>query len=228
MGKNYDTFMSENLEIRITGDNSPTLYNAAVGETYHSQYGAVAESKHIFIDSALRAVSGSRLRVLEVGFGTGLNAWLTWEYARSAGVKVEYVSVELYPVEQAVYEQLRYAAVAEEQERFLALHRVEWDEPQRMDECFVLHKHHADFLTLELCGEYDVVYFDAFSPERQGAMWQQVVFERIYAAMRSGGVLTTYCAKGVVRRTLQAVGFCVERLQGPVGGKREILRARKG
>lgn len=205
------------VRIQQTEDGSPTLYSESVGEHYHSLYGARAESMHIFIEAGLRACTKSPIRIFEVGMGTGLNAYLTLLENRPC----YYETIEKYPIEETL------ACNLYEDELFRALHQVEWEKEISLTPMFLFHKRQADLLQLtwsEL--PFDVVYFDAFSPERQPEMWEESIFADIYSHMNQGGILTTYCAKGEVRRRLQRVGFRVERLPGPKG-KREILRAIK-
>ena len=217
------------LEIQPTADGSATLFVPALDEHYHSVKGAYTESLHIFRDCAYRYAaerSAERpLRLLEVGFGTGLNAAVT-AMAATAECPVHYITLEKYPVEPRLVDSLGYGAFVEDQ-IFTAIHAAPWEQPTAITPHFTLEKRCCDLLTTPLPDDIDIVYFDAFAPEKQPEMWAPEVFARIYAAMRPGGVLTTYCAKGAIRRLLQSVGFTVERLAGPVGGKREILRATK-
>ena len=183
-------------------------------------FGAENESKHVFIEAGYLAANGNSLSVLEIGFGTGLNAWLTLKQAVVMRRSTYYEAVELYPVDCAVAGELSDDVV------FRAMHAAVWDEPVEMAPGFVLHKRNVDLLQSTFAGSFDVVYFDAFSPAVQPEMWSVEVFSNIYASMNPDAILTTYCAKGDVRRRMQSVGFHVERLPGPTG-KREILRARK-
>lgn len=211
--------------IETTADGSPTLYVPQLDEHYHSVKGARTESQHIFIEMGLKACLLPAPRVLEVGFGTGLNALLTLEEAERSGRRVHYTGLEHYPLSWDEAEALHYSLRPE----FRALHEAPWGQAVELSPAFVLRKLLLDVTRadgLELPGA-DVVYFDAFAPEKQPEMWAEPVFRRLFACLSAGGILTTYCAKGAVRRLLQAVGFAVERLPGPPGGKREMLRARK-
>lgn len=211
----------------ITTDGSQTLYIPELDEHYHSVKGAVTESLHVYVglgfEHALANPELVRpLRVFEVGFGTGLNALLTLEAAVREGVEVRYTSVELYPLSWQEAQAMSYGDPV----TFQRIHEQEWNQAVSVNDRFTLHKVQGDILSIEI-PEADVVYFDAFAPEKQPELWTVELFQKIYDAMAEGGVLTTYCAKGVVRRMLQEVGFSVERLQGPPGGKREVLRAKK-
>lgn len=214
-------------EIEITADGSATIYVPHLDEHYHSVKGALTESLHIFRDCAFMHASptDATLRVLEIGFGTGLNAVVT-AMAANEERKAHYISLELYPVAPEMIACLNYGELVDN-DLLLLLHNAKWDEPQEITTNFTLEKLQCDFTQCELPQNIDVVYFDAFAPEKQPEMWSEELFARIFEAMSPNGVLTTYCAKGEIRRRLQRVGFEVERLQGPPGGKREILRATK-
>ena len=202
--------------IELTADGSPTLFVPALDEHYHSVKGARTESVHIFIDMGLRACPLPAPRVLEVGFGTGLNALLTWDEAERTGRPVRYTTLELYPLSVDEALALGYEGAAG---RLRALHEAEWEMPVELSPHFTLRKCRADFTTCSLpAAAFDLVYFDAFAPDKQPAMWSEERFATLFAALSPGGILTTYCAKGEVRRRLQRAGFTVERLPGPPGG----------
>lgn len=224
--------------IERTEDGSATLFVPELNEHYHSTKGARTESQHIFIDMGLKASAAPSPHILEIGFGTGLNAWLTLKEAEESCRDVHYTGVELYPLEWQTIEQLNYVpndkqiTVNNEQQTaiglFKQLHTSPWEEDVRLTPHFTLRKVQEDINKWKVEGSrFNLVYFDAFAPEKQPEMWSQELFNRIYVLLAKDGILTTYCAKGVVRRMLQAAGFLVERLPGPPGGKREILRARK-
>ena len=228
-------------KIWITEDGSHTLFSEMAGQTYHSSHGAVQESRHIFISQlpikSGQLVDGDVLSVLEIGFGTGLNALLTACWAKENGVRVEFSTIELYPLERSVYCELNYGGLFGCEELFLRLHEAEWDAGlQPVIAEFAINKNKRDIVewldsrqstvNSQQLGLYDVVFFDAFSPEAQPELWTEDVFRDVYGLMKEGGVLTTYCAKGDVRRAMLAAGFRVEKLQGPPG-KRHILRAVK-
>ena len=190
------------MNIELTADGSNTLFVPELNEHYHSVKGALTESEHIFIRMGLEHHPSPTPRVLEIGFGTGLNAFLTLLYADKAQRLVRYTTLERYPVPSELIEQLDYPEriCPERAADFYALHRAAWEEDVQITPYFTLHKIQTDFTAL---------------------------FARLFECLNPGGILTTYCAKGVVRRTLQVVGFTVERLPGPPEGKREILRASK-
>ena len=215
-------------ELLITEDGSHTLFVPEIDECYHSSHGAIQESRHIFIESGLKHCTKKEIRVLEIGFGTGLNAFLTLIEAEGGSKKIRYTSLEKYPVEVEKAFQLNYSDLIapEFKEIFEKLHTSLWNEVAQISTFFSLKKVEADFTKYDFTEKYDVIFFDAFSPEKQPEMWTVEQFEKLYKCCNFEAVLTTYCAKGDIRRAMQKAGFKVERLQGPPG-KREILRGIK-
>ena len=214
------SILNSQFSILSTADGSNTLYSEQFGEHYHSTFGAVNESNHVFIEAGYLATTVEPVSVLEIGLGTGLNAWLTLQQADKLHRHTCYEAIERYPIDEATVHELSDDAV------FRNLHTAPWEQPVEITPEFVLHKRKSDLLQTTFSRKFDVIYFDAFSPAVQPEMWNRDIFARLHAAMNPGAILTTYCAKGEVRRTMQSVGFSVERLPGPVG-KREILRTRK-
>ncbi len=221
----------EKPEIMITEDGSRTLYFPSLDESYHSFHGALAETMHIFINAGLRFVASqtSSITLFEMGFGTGLNALMTFMETRSLGIaQVHYVSVEAYPVERAVCRALDYPSLMTAQDAgavFEKMHALPWGTPAPVSPHFMLHKIEASMEAVELEKEhFDLVYYDAFAPNLQPELWSEALFRRVYGAMRPGAVLVTYSAKGAVKRALRGAGFSLESLPGPKG-KREITRA---
>lgn len=211
--------------IEQTDDGSKTLFVPGLNEHYHSTKGALTESQHVFIDMGMSRVDKDNINILEIGFGTGLNAFLTLLKAKEAGKQVKYTTLELYPLSWDIVEELDYTG----NPLFARIHKTGWGIPAKITEAFSLLKLKVDFTEyrFESFLSFDVVYFDAFAPEKQPEMWSQPLFDYLYSIMAAGSVLTTYCAKGIIRRMLRHSGFEVERLAGPPGGKREILRATK-
>ena len=223
------------VEVRTTADGSPTLYVPALNEHYHSHHGAAQESRHVFIAAGLRPLlatgrsQNDSLSVLEVGLGTGLNALLTLEAAQAAGAAVAYDGYETLPLPTATV-----AALAPQWEgtpalsaAFYQLHAAPWAEAFLLAPGFTLTKLLAPMQAAELpAGHYDLIYFDAFAPEKQPELWTEDVFKKLYAAAAPGAVLVSYCAQGQFRRNLRAAGWLTEKLPGPPG-KREMTRARK-
>ena len=217
------------MKLEQTADGSYTLYVPELDEHYHSVKGALTESKHIFIDMGLKHAAATEPRILEIGLGTGLNCFLTLMEAEASRRKVHYTGIERFPLTLEVVRSLDYPSVIGQghTEDYFAIHQAPWEEDVELSPWFTLHKTEGDFTRHQFEKGYDIIYFDAFAPEKQPEMWSQPLFDILYSILNEGGILTTYCAKGVVRRMLQAAGFKVERLPGPPGGKREILRATK-
>ncbi|NJL13544.1 MAG: tRNA (5-methylaminomethyl-2-thiouridine)(34)-methyltransferase MnmD [Microscillaceae bacterium] len=217
------------LEIQITGDGSFTLYSPAFQEIYHSRHGAFTESQHVFIEGGLKYVleKAERIQILEVGFGTGLNAWLT-ALALPTAARVMYIGLEPFPVSEQMVSQLNFEAVLPFAATlpFSALHQAPWNVASLINPQFELLKIKATLEEWPGASSLDLVYFDAFAPEKHPALWELPVFEKIAAMMHPQGVLVSYCAKGQFKRHLKAVGFAVESLPGPPG-KREMTRAIK-
>ena len=214
--------------LQQTLDGSHTIYIPEMDEHYHSTNGAIQEALHIYINKAYNFSAAANPTVFEVGFGTGLNALLTANEAEKQKRKTAYISIEKYPVSKEEYSQLNYANLIGEQSAYLfnKIHEANWNEFVQISDYFYLKKLHADITDLPEIPFADVLYFDAFAPNKQASMWSSEIFQYLYEHTNENGVLTTYCAKGDVRRTLQSVGYRVERTDGPPG-KREMLRGRK-
>ena len=214
--------------LETTADGSPTLYVPSMDEHYHSINGAVQESQHVYIGAGLNffvyscGCKRKEIKALEFGFGTGLNAFLTALEAEKQQIKIYYTALEKYPLSQTVTNQLNYSA--SDQSLFHRIHQSEWERPISITPFFTLHKLSLDFVSFDFPNRYDLVYYDAFAPDRQPEVWSQELFDKLFSAMNAGGVLTTYCAKGSVRQMMQQAGFAVERIPG-ASGKREMLRA---
>ncbi|MGN0228461.1 MAG: tRNA (5-methylaminomethyl-2-thiouridine)(34)-methyltransferase MnmD [Muribaculaceae bacterium] len=217
------------MELELTADGSYTLYVPELNEHYHSVKGALTEAQHIFIDMALRHSHAESPRILEIGFGTGLNCLLTALEAQSTHCHIHYTGIEHYPLSLDVLQRLDYPNLVgnDSADLYYALHRAPWGEPTDITPHFTLLKIENDFTRYTFSPGFDIIYFDAFAPEKQPEMWTQRLFDHLFEVLNPGGILTTYCAKGVVRRMLQSAGFMVERLPGPPAGKREIIRATK-
>jgi len=216
-------------EIVKTSDGSTTIHLPGWNENYHSTHGAIQESNHVFIDKGFSVISKSEISILEIGFGTGLNCFLTLLEAAKRKISINYIGVEAYPVTTEEAEQLNYVSelnIDKNQPDFNQLHDVTWEERHQITERFFLQKRKQFFKDIEAVNQFDLVYFDAFGAEHQPELWTVEIFNIMFNAMKQNGVLVTYCAKGSVRRAMQEVGFTVERLDGPPG-KREMLRAIK-
>ena len=216
-------------KIITTADGSKTIQIEDWNEQYHSIHGAIQEAYHVFIKNGLSLFQHRRLSILEIGFGTGLNAFITLLESEKRGLDISYKGVEAYPVVPEELEQLEYAGALEArdfEQFFLKMHRTSWEESHTIATNFSLTKQQSDFREITDINVFDLIYFDAFGARVQPELWTEEVFAIMYMALKRDGVLVTYSAKGSVRRAMQAVGFIVERLPGPPG-KREMLRALK-
>ncbi len=216
-------------EIIITSDGSTTIHLPDWNEQYHSKHGAIQEAIHVFIEAGLHQISQSEVSILEIGFGTGLNAFITLLESKNQSLKIDYVGVEAYPVGKEEIVALNYVDELKAKEYdtyFRKMHDVEWEKRMEIDKNFFLTKRQQFFQDISDENQYDLIYFDAFGARNQPELWTEEIFLKMFTAMKDNGVLTTYAAKGSVRRAMLAVGFEVERLPGPPG-KREMLRAKK-
>lgn len=215
-------------ELRLTNDGSHTFYVPELDEPYHSIHGAIQESLHIFIGQGFCYLSHRSLSILEIGFGTGLNALLSLAEAEKRGVEVQYHGIEKYPINYEEYSSLNYEKIIEgiPPGSLMKLHQGTWGEADRITDNFTLTKEMADIRTINPKGPFDLVYFDAFAPQKQADLWSEEVFCNIYKALKTGGILVTYTSMGIVKRALRSCGFSVKRAPGPPG-KRHTLRATK-
>lgn len=217
-------------ELFKTDDGSDTLFVRELGEHYHSTFGAVQESMHIFISSGLRQYDKPELNLFEVGFGTGLNAYLTALETIRTKQTIRYTTIEKYPLTSEIWTTLNYPAFIPEgnPELFRKIHEAPWNEEVKIDEYFSILKLPSDLTVFDYRALplFDLIYFDAFSPEKQPELWETKIFHQLAEHSAPMAKIVTYCAKGVVRRSLIEAGFTVERIPGPPG-KREILRGTK-
>ena len=214
-----------------TKDNSLTLFVPELDEHYHSIHGALQESQHVFIKAGLREFSAeTSVNILEVGFGTALNALLTALELQNSGQEIFYHGLEKYPLTDEEWPQLEYASAtgnSRAENIYKALHQAPWESSMEVIPRFILRKQKADLREVKLAEEeYHLIYFDAFAPSAQEDLWTEQVFEKMYRCLMPGGLLVTYCVKGSVRRNMKAAGFEVEKIPGPPG-KREMARAWK-
>lgn len=215
------------LEVLTTGDQSPTLYNEELNETYHSRHGARQESEHVYIASGLDELTHlNSIRVFEMGFGTGLNILLAHQFSQKHKIALEVTTIELFPLDKEVWSQLDFSVNIEEKEMFSQLHELPWEEKNVLNSSFSLLKRKLALADIPYQNAFDIIFFDAFGPDKQPDLWTPEIFTLLFNALDQNGVLVTYSAKGQVRRDLQSVGFEVERIPGPPG-KREMLRAKK-
>ena len=216
--------------LMITEDGSHTIYIPEMDEHYHSVHGAIQESLHIYIEQGLLQTTKTDLSVLEIGFGTGLNAYLTYCYSQERNISVNYICLEKYPLNEAEYSVLNYpdSIFPEYSTIFNLMHKSDWGETIEIQERFKFKKIKADLLTFQFDEkpQFDLVYYDAFAPGKQPEMWTDQLLHKVAATVKPDGIIVTYCAKGAVRRSLADAGFSMERIPGPIG-KKEILRGKK-
>jgi tRNA U34 5-methylaminomethyl-2-thiouridine-forming methyltransferase MnmC len=216
------------LKLLTTSDGSQTILNEALGSTYHSRHGALTESEHVFIHAGLRrklTAEPNSISILEMGFGTGLNALLTYRAGTKANIPIHYEALELFPVPKEVWQHYMLPSELNAlREVFENMHHAVWNDSVMLTNAFALTKHHVSLLNFHPNIRFDLVYYDAFEPETQPELWTKEVFERLFSWLNPGGILTTYCCKGDVRRAMLAAGFLVEKLPGPPR-KREMIRA---
>lgn len=216
-------------KIITTGDGSKTIQIEDWNEQYHSIHGAVQEAYHVFIKHGLSLFKDEPVSILEIGFGTGLNAIITAIEAPKSNLNIDYTGVEAYPVEAEEVAELNYIAqlnASNFEDVFNKMHNVNWEVKTEILPNFNLLKREQNFLDITDNEAYNLIYFDAFGARVQPELWTENIFGIMYNALQTNGVLVTYAAKGSVRRAMLAVGFKVERLPGPPG-KREMLRATK-
>jgi len=219
-------------KIITTADGSKTIHIEDWNEQYHSKHGAIQEAQHVFIKEGLQHYSANNkstsVDILEIGFGTGLNAFLTLLEADNIKSKINYVGVEAYPVSMYDINKLNYVELisAENETVFNKLHTVSWEKEHEITSKFKLQKHQQFFSEIKDNNAFDLIYFDAFGARVQPELWSKSIFETMYKALKPNGVLVTYAAIGEVKRNMKALGFMVERLKGPPG-KRHMLRATK-
>ena len=213
-----------------TSDGSHTLYVPDLDEQYHSVNGALTESMHIYINSGYLYSKLHSKTIFEVGFGTGLNCFLTAIEADKGKCQTTYITIEKYPVKDADWKQLNYAQIvpSEDVDLFQKIHMANWGESIRISPFFTLLKLKLDLVKEKLPGlpNANIVYYDAFGPDKQPEMWEPEVFKKVTNMTAPSGILVTYTVKGTVKRMLKESGFTIEKLQGPPG-KNEILRAYK-
>ena len=211
---------SRTRELLQTADGSFTLFIPEVEETYHSTHGAVQESMHVFIEKGLKACDKEEIRILEVGLGTGLNAALTLQHATQ---KINYCALEPYPLSKEILEELSINKSDQLEMKFHLSAPNEWIS---IHEQFSFVRMEVGLEEFQSEEKFDIIYYDAFGPRVEPGLWTLERMQQCFELLNDGGIFVTYCAKGEVRRNLQAVGFVVERLAGPPG-KREMLRAKR-
>lgn len=225
--------MKRKVELITTSDGSHSLYLPEMNETYHSSHGALTESRHIFIQAGLQWYldhhKATSVSILEIGFGTGLNALLALRYALEHKANIRMVTLEPYPLTEEIYDGLNYPDLfADEKadEQFQALHQAKWEEKVRMNDFFELGKREVKLEDFSADSDFDLIFFDAFAPSKQAELWTYEILEKTVGLMAASAVLVTYCARGQFKRDLVALGLELETLPGPPG-KKEMVRATK-
>lgn len=214
-------------EILRTSDGSTTIHLPDWDESYHSKHGAIQEAIHVFLQSGFSLFEGKPVSILEIGFGTGLNAFLTFLEADKNQQSVNYVGVEAYPVSVEEIGVMNYAGEMNvDAQRFANIHSGEWEIPKRLSDNFTLTKRKQFFHEIDDQQRFDLIYFDAFGYRVQPELWSAEIFRKMFVALKPNGVLVTYAARGVIKRNMIEAGFAVEKLAGPPG-KREMFRATK-
>ena len=214
--------------LQFTADGSHTIQIDELNVTYHSKHGAIQESRHVFIDAGInylyQAKELKQYQILEMGFGTGLNALLTAIFSDQMNVHVNYHSVEAFPLTTEEVGMLNYGMLLQQISVFSQIHTAPWNTATPIHPKFKLYKYHGELNTFVTQQQFDIIYYDAFAPTAQPELWTVEIFEKLFHLLKPEGILVTYCSKGVVRRSMEAAGFRVTKLQGPPG-KREMVRA---
>lgn len=212
-----------------TRDGSTTIHIEEWDECYHSRFGAIQEALHVFIKKGLSLFENNSVAILEIGFGTGLNAFITFLEAPKRNQNIDYVGVEAYPVALEEAALMNYVAELDAENQrpiFEKMHECHWEEKISFSDTFNLTKRKQFFADIEDKEKFDLIYFDAFGFDVQPELWSTAIFQKMYNALKPNGVLVTYAARGVIKRSMMEVGFTVEKLEG-APGKREMFRARK-
>jgi len=216
-------------EFIITEDGSVTIHLPEMQESYHSKFGAIQEANHVFIHNGLNLIQGQPISVLEIGFGTGLNAFITYCEGVKSGQIIDYTGVEAYPVTIDEATHLNYPLLLETpngQQAFEAMHNAEWETKTPISNIFSLIKRKQFFQDINDVNRYNLIYFDAFGYQFQPDLWSVDIFKRMYAALKNDGILVTYACRTIIKKAMIEAGFSVEKIPGPPG-KREMLRAFK-
>ncbi|MEO9483012.1 MAG: tRNA (5-methylaminomethyl-2-thiouridine)(34)-methyltransferase MnmD [Ekhidna sp.] len=219
------------IKIITTEDGSHSLFDENLNETYHSTRGAKGESLHVFVKEGLehwvtKNAAKEAIKILEVGLGTGLNAFLTAQFATAKKKKIHFTSLEPFPIAREIYQHLNFYQSEEEKDLLMKIHASDWEEVIHLSQDFSLYKTQSTLEKYESDELFDIIYFDAFAPSKQPEVWSLDNLKRCHDLLEKGGVLTTYCAQGQFKRNLTEVGFDVETLQGAMG-KKEMVRGVK-
>lgn len=219
--------MSDN-QLITTKDGSHSLFSQKHGVSYHSKFGAIQETQHVFIDAGFRfKTPTSSLSILGIGFGTGLNAFMTFLESKKHDIDINYIGVEAYPLSLETIHEFNFSEILKDDENvYHKIHELDWEKSHALNDHFQLTKMKMMIEDINFKNQFDIIYFDAFGPGAQPDLWEEPILQKMYNALKTDGVLTTYCAKGSVKRGFKKVGFTIEALPGPPG-KREMTRAVK-
>jgi tRNA U34 5-methylaminomethyl-2-thiouridine-forming methyltransferase MnmC len=214
----------------LTEDGSHSVLSDRFGVSYHSKHGAIAETRHVFIEAGLKQLYTEGVKeaaILEIGFGTGLNALMTLIEAEKLGMTIHFTTYEKYPLSIDTVLALNYPQILDtDSNPFLNMHTAQSGELVAISPHFLFRKHVQDFSKIDFQDQFQLIYFDAFAPESQPDLWSEPMMQKMFNALKTKGILTTYCAKGLLKRTLRGLGFIVQSLPGPPH-KREMTRAIK-
>lgn len=216
-------------EIITTQDGSVTIYLPEMQENYHSKFGAIQEANHVFIQNGLALTQSRPISILEIGFGTGLNAFITYVESLKNSQQISYTGVEAYPVTPEEVAQLNYPeqlGASNEQNTFNTMHSQDWEKQNALSTNFTLEKRKQFFQDIEDVNTYDLIYFDAFGYQFQPDLWSVEIFNKMFSALKKDGILVTYACRTVIKKAMIEAGFTTEKIPGPPG-KREMLRGYK-
>ena len=230
---NYNFYITVLFEMKRkiiqTLDGSTTIQLQEWDECYHSKFGAIQEAQHVFIKNGLSLFENSTISILEIGFGTGLNAFITFLESKKINQIIDYIGVEAYPVALDEVRLMNYIPelnAENESAIFEKMHECNWEEPIILREDFLFTKRKQFFADIDDFEKFDLIYFDAFGYRVQPELWSLEIFTKMYTSLKSGGILVTYACRGPIKRAMIEAGFQIEKLTGPPG-KREMLRGRK-
>ncbi len=214
-------------KLLITKDKSNTIYSYNFDDIYHSKHGAINEAHHVFIKNGLLSDTKNKKKILEIGFGSGLNAMLTLIEAEKKLMKVNYHAVELYPLNKNILDKLNFCSLIDVNSKIFEKLHQNWNKSLKINNYFTITKYHTSVETyVSKNNKYDIVYFDAFSPSKQSEIWEENILKKMYDLLKKDGFLVTYCAKGIIKRRMKKIGFNLLTLDGPPG-KREMIKAKK-
>ncbi len=214
-------------ELLTTSDGSTTIYLQDLQETYHSKHGAIQEAKHVFIANGLQQITQTRIEILEIGFGTGLNAFITMLEAQKNNLEIHYTAIEAYPISQKEVLTMNFASELNASELdFLNLHTCNWEEKNIISKNFSITKRKLLFQDIAHSDCFDLIYFDAFGYRVQPELWSAKIFDAMYKSLQKNGILVTYAARSIIKKNMLEAGFVVKQIPGPPG-KREMTIAFK-